>query len=155
MIFIHNDAFVENEKALSDQVRIWRWTHVTRTAKIDKGTSVGQGCYIAGSVGMGCKIQNGVQIFSGVTIGDFVFIGPNVVFTNVRKPDPLFGSTYEETYVEDNAVIGANATIVCPVTIGHYSFIGAGSVVTKSIPPFYMAYGNPAKLRGKYENRLD
>ena len=145
---IHHLAEVEGEVGLRSQV--WRWSHIAKTGKIGNDCMVGQGCYIAGIVGNNCRIQNGAQIFEGVIIEDNVFIGPNVVFTNDRKTGHK--SEYlEQTLVKQMATIGANATIVCGVTIGEQALIGAGSVVTRDVPVGETVVGNPARILWKSE----
>lgn len=115
-------------------------------------TSVGQGCCIEGIVGSDCRIQNNVNIFSGVIIHSDVFIGPNVTFTNVKKPEPGVKQEHVGTLVRSGAVIGAGSTILCGITIGSNAFIGAGSVVTKNVPDNEVWYGNPARRQNAEES---
>ena len=149
MRYIHETAEVDYGAGIHGDVTIWRWTHVASTAVIGEGTKVGQGCYIAGRVGKNCRIQNGVFIFEGVVIRDNVFIGPGVVFTNVNKPSPDRKMAYDETLICKNVIIGANSTIVCPVSIYEGAFIGVGSVVTRNVPAGERWWGNPASKEGK------
>ena len=107
-------------------------------------------------VGDNCKIQNNVSLYKGVTIEDDAFIGPSVVFTNIKNPRAFISrkNEYIKTHVKKGATIGANATIICGVTIGEYSFIGAGSVITKDVPPYSIVYGTPGRVKGKVSKDL-
>jgi UDP-2-acetamido-3-amino-2,3-dideoxy-glucuronate N-acetyltransferase len=147
-IFIHRLADVEAGAIIGDGSKIWRWTHVMDGAVIGKNVSIGQGCFIASTARIGddCRIQNGVSLWDGVQLEDKVFVGPNVVFTNVKKPKAYKRGKFETTLVKEGATIGANATILC-VTIGKNAVIGAGSIVTKDVPDDTMVWGNPAKIQ--------
>lgn len=145
---IHPTADVEDGAEIGLGTRIWRWTCVREGAIIGAGCNIGQCVYIDRGVtlGEGCKIQNGCNVYLGVHLGCFVFVGPSVTFTNVRKPraaKPLHARA--RTVVNDHVTIGANATIVCGVTIGTGAFIGAGAVVTKDVAPGRMVVGSPAR----------
>jgi len=147
--FIHPLADVEEGAEVGEDSVIWRWTHVMSKAKIGKNCTIGQGCFFQDDteVGDDCKIQNNVSVYTGVTLEDNVFIGPSVVFTNVRKPKAgviIATSAYNRTIVRQGATIGANATIVCGVEIGENALVGAGAVITKSVPPGICVVGNPA-----------
>ncbi len=146
---IHKLADVEDPESIHPTTKIWRWTHVQRGAKIGAYCSIGQGCFIAEGAVIGdkCKIQNNVSIFSGVRLGRDVFIGPSVVFTNVRAPraDVDRRDSFECTVVERLVTIGANATIVCPVRIAHKSFVAAGAVVIHDVHSGEIVAGVPAK----------
>lgn len=149
---IHPLAEVEGR--VGENTRIWRWSHVAKTGVVGNGCMVGQGCYIAGVVGDNCRIQNGAQIFEGVTIEDDVFIGPNACFTNDKKTGVK--SEYPvQTLVKRGATIGANATIVCGVTIGERALVGAGAVVTKDVPAGMTVVGCPARIMKKSGNEYD
>lgn len=133
--------------------KIWHFSHVMRGAKIGRDCTLGQNSHVAPGVviGDGCRIQNNVSLYRGVELGDDVFVGPSVVFTNVLTPRAaVFRETtaYARTHVQRGATIGANATILCGITIGEYAMIGAGAVVTKSVAPYALAYGNPAVHTG-------
>ena len=146
-IFIHRLADVEAGATIGDGSKIWRWTHIMEGAVIGKNVSIGQGCFVASNarIGDGCRIQNGVSIWDGVQLEPEVFVAPNVVFTNVKKPKAYKRGKFESTIVKRGATIGANATIICGVTIGEGATVGAGSVVTKDVPPNTMVWGVPAK----------
>ena len=149
--FLHETAVVDSRAQLGPSVRIWHWTAVREGAQIGPGTSIGQCCYIDHDVriGVDCRIQNSVSIYHGVELGDRVFVGPNVSFTNDRYPraDNLDWETIPTT-VHDGASIGANATIVCGVILGERCMVGAGAVVTRDVPPYGLVIGHPARLVG-------
>jgi len=151
MFYAHPTAVIEEEVEIGDGTRIWHFVHIRRGARIGKNCNIGKDVYIDVGVEIGdrVKIQNGVSIYRGVRIEDDVFIGPHVVFTNDLYPR-AFSESWEVvgTLVKKGASIGANATIVCGVTIGMYSMVGAGSVVTRDVPDFGLVFGNPARLRG-------
>lgn len=151
--YIHPTAEVERPNTrLGIGVRIWRWTHVVSGAQIGDRASIGQGCYVAGTVriGAGCRIQNHVSLYDGVILDDDVFLGPSCVFTNVKYPRAHVAKkhAYARTLVGRGATIGANATIVCGVTIGEYALVGAGAVVTHDVPAHALVVGAPAVARG-------
>lgn len=146
--FAHPSAIIEQNTIIGDDTKIWV------NAQIRSGASIGTNCIISKdtyidanvSIGNGCKIQNSVSIYHGVTIEDDVFIGPNACFTNDKVPrafDPDWKIT--PTLIKKGASIGANATIVCGITIGQYAMVAAGSVVTKDVAPYSLVMGNPAK----------
>lgn len=150
--FIHKEAIVES-KNIGEGTRIWRNVHILPGAIIGSNCNIGEGCYIENHVkiGNGVTIKNNVAIWDNITIEDEVFIGPAAVFTNElkpraqnkRKPEELTG-----TIIKRGATIGANSTILCGITVHEYAFIGAGSVVTKDVPPYHLVYGNPAVFKG-------
>ena len=150
--FVHESAYADEPRDIGDGTRIWHFTHVMPEAKIGKNCSIGQNVNIgsAAVIGNRVKIQNNVSIYDAVIIEDDVFCGPSMVFTNVVNPRAFVvrKSEYKETRVKRGASLGANSTIVCGVTIGEYAFVGAGSVVTRDVPPYALVYGNPAKHRG-------
>ena len=149
-IYIHPQALVESNM-IGDGSKIWAFAHVLNGAVIGTNCNVGDHCYIEGGVSIGNEvvIKNGVSIWEGVTLEDRVFIGPNVAFTNDLVPRAkVYRDQYELTLVQEGASIGANATLTCPVIIGRYALVGAGSVVTRNVPDFGLVYGNPARLRG-------
>lgn len=151
-IFIHNSAFVDEGAIIGAGTSVWHFSHVREGAKIGEGCTIGQNVYIGDGVKIGkeVKIQNNVSVYEGVEIGDYVFLGPSAVLTNVINPRSEFPrkDEYKKTIIKDGATVGANATIVCGVTLGRSCFIGAGAVVTKDIQDFALVYGTPAKNAG-------
>jgi acetyltransferase-like isoleucine patch superfamily enzyme len=147
----HPTAIVETDQ-IGEGTKIWHFVHIRENAKIGKNCNIGKCVYIDKDVEIGnnVKIQNFATIYKGVKIEDDVFIGPSVTFTNDLYPRAFIWSEDRivPTLVKRGASIGANATIVCGVTIGEYAMVGAGSVVTKDVPPHGLVYGNPAKLKG-------
>lgn len=150
--FIHESAIVDAGAQIGKGAKIWHFTHIMSTAVIGDNCSIGQNVFIAGDVRLGAnvKVQNNVSIYSGVVCEDDVFLGPSMVFTNVINPRSAIErkNEFKSTLVKKGATIGANATIVCGITIGAYAFIGAGAVVTKSIEDYVLVTGNPAKQKG-------
>jgi UDP-2-acetamido-3-amino-2,3-dideoxy-glucuronate N-acetyltransferase len=150
--FVAKSAIVEKGAKIGEGSKIWHFSHIMAGAQIGKNCTIGQNVFVAdgAKIGNKVKIQNNVSVYSGVNLQDEVFCGPSVVFTNVRKPRSSYPvhKNYVKTLVKQGATIGANATIVCGVTIGRFAFIGAGSVVTKDIADFALVYGNAAKQKG-------
>lgn len=150
--FIHPTATVDEPCFLGKGTKIWHYSHISAHCQIGEHCNFGQNVYIAPYIQIGhqVKIQNNVSIYEGVQLEDDVFCGPSVVFTNVKHPRASVSrkNEYLPTQVKKGATIGANATIVCGIEIGEYAFIGAGAVVTKSVPPFALIVGNPAKQVG-------
>ncbi len=148
----HATAVIDDGAVIARGTQIWHFSHVMSGAKIGQDCNLGQNVFVASSVTIGnrVKIQNNVSLYEGVIIEDSVFCGPSCVFTNVMNPrsDVSRKDEYRQTLVEYGATIGANATIVCGVKIGKYAFIGAGSVITKDVPEYALAYGNPASIKG-------
>lgn len=142
-IRIHHLAEVEAGARIGRDTTIWRWVHVASTARIGEGVSIGERCYIAGSVGNYSRIGNGVEVWEEVSICSRVFVGPNVTFTNCRFPSVRCDGLREKTMVWDDAIIGAGSCLL-PVTVGMSSLIGTGSVVTKDVPARETWVGNPA-----------
>jgi len=152
--FVHESSYVDQPAKIGEGTQIWHFSHVMKNTQIGKNCRIGQNVVISPGViiGNGVKIQNNVSVYEGVTLEDYVFCGPSMVFTNVRTPRSAFprntSSDYHQTLVKAGASIGANATVVCGTTIGRNAFIGAGSVVTNDVPDHAMVYGNPARIHG-------
>lgn len=148
--FVHESSIVDEGAVIGEHTKIWHFSHIMQ-AKVGSNCILGQNVFIGNKVkiGNGVKIQNNVSVFEGVEIEDDVFIGPSVVFTNVKNPRSFIErkNEYKITLIKKGATIGANATIVCGYTIGEYAFIGAGSVVTRNINNFELAIGNPARQK--------
>lgn len=160
--FVHPTAVIDRGVEIGDGTKIWHFSHVLQGSTIGENCNIGQNVVIGprGGVGKGCKIQNNISLYEGVTLEDYVFCGPSMVFTNVynpraeiRKMDKL-----RPTLVKRGATLGANCTIVCGITIGEYAFVGAGAVVTRDIPAHALMIGNPARQSGwmsRHGERLD
>ncbi len=151
--FVHKSAYIEKDVQIGKGSQVWHFSHIMKGAEIGENCKIGQNVFIDRKVriGNGVKIENNVSIYRKVTLENNVFCGPSAVFTNVINPRSAYPrklSEYRKTLVREGATIGANATIVCGHTLGKYTFIGAGSVVTKDIPDHALAYGNPAKIKG-------
>lgn len=150
--FLHESSCVDEDVSIGDGTKIWHFSHILKNSKIGKNCVIGQNVMIGPCVkiGNGCKIQNNVSLYNGVTLEDDVFLGPSCVFTNVINPRAFIERKHEfkKTLVKKGATIGANATIVCGVTIGSYALVGAGSLVTKSVPDHCLCYGNPVRIKG-------
>lgn len=158
-IYVHPRALNESED-VGEGTRIWAFAHVMSRARIGRNCNIGDHAFLesGAAVGDGVTIKNGVSIWDGVILENYVFIGPNAVFTNDKFPRSPRGPFMEEKYadsgwlektiVKEGATVGANATIVCGITIGKYSLIAAGSTVTSNVPDFGLVVGSPAKLRG-------
>lgn len=150
----HETAIVDEGARIGDGTRVWHWVHVCGGAVIGERCSLGQNVFVANNVNIGSnvKIQNNVSVYEGVVLEDNVFCGPSMVFTNVRNPRCSFprnsSDDYHETRVRHDASIGANATIVCGVTIGEWAFIAAGAVVNKDVPAYGLMAGVPARRIG-------
>jgi UDP-2-acetamido-3-amino-2,3-dideoxy-glucuronate N-acetyltransferase len=148
---VHPTAIVEPGARLGDRVRIWHWVHVRAGAVIGDDTSIGQGCYIGDvTIGRGCRIQNHVSLFDGVTVEDDVFLGPSCVFTNVKHPRAHVSRkhAHQPTLIGRGATVGANATVVCGVSIGPCAMIGAGAVIARDVPAHGLMVGAPARKIG-------
>jgi UDP-2-acetamido-3-amino-2,3-dideoxy-glucuronate N-acetyltransferase len=152
--YVNEHAVVDDNVEIGEGTKIWHFSHVQSGAKIGKKCILGQNVNIANDVVIGnfVKIQNNVSVYEGVTLEDYVFCGPSMVFTNILDPRskyPQVGKRYYiKTLVKEGASLGANSTIVCGHTIGKFAFIGAGAVVTKDIPDYALVVGNPAKIVG-------
>ncbi|MGE5402758.1 MAG: acyltransferase [Ignavibacteriales bacterium] len=152
--FVHESAYVDEPCEIGEGTKIWHFCHIQKNAKIGKNCTLGQNVNVANNVAIGsyCKIQNNVSIYEGVTLEDYVFCGPSMVFTNILDPKckyPQVGAEfYVQTLVKEGASIGANATVVCGHTIGKHALIGAGAVVTKDVPDYALIIGNPGRIAG-------
>lgn len=152
--YIHPTAVVDEGAQLGEGTKIWHFSHIYPKAVIGKHCIFGQNTMVMNGVRVGdyCKVQNNVSIYEGVILEDYVFCGPSMVFTNVTTPRCLFprntSSDYLTTLVRRGASIGANATIVCGVTLHECAFVAAGAVVTRDVPPYAMVAGVPARIIG-------
>ncbi|HNK98711.1 MAG TPA: DapH/DapD/GlmU-related protein [Chitinophagales bacterium] len=150
--FIHSSAVVDDGAIIGKGTKIWHFTHIMPEAIVGEDCVIGQNVFIASRVEIGnrVKIQNNVSLYEGVMCEDDVFLGPSMVFTNVINPRSAVErkNEFQLTRVLKGASIGANATIICGITIGKYAFIGAGAVVTKSVPDYALVTGNPARQKG-------
>ncbi len=159
--FIHETATVDQPVTIGAGTKIWHYTHIMPEAVIGQNANIGQNVFIASGVVLGSnvKVQNNVSLYAGITCADDVFLGPSMVFTNIKNPRSVINrrGEYDKTHVGKGATIGANATIVCGNDIGEYAFIGAGTVITKSVEPYALVVGNPGKQIGwmsQYGHRL-
>ncbi len=150
--FVHPTAVVDEGAQIGAGTRIWHFSHIMPTARIGEGCNLGQNVFVDNNtvIGNRVKIQNNVSVYNGVILEDYVFCGPSMVFTNVINPRSEIERKHEfkPTLVRRGATIGANATIVCGVTIGRYALIGAGAVVTSDVPDYALVIGVPARQVG-------
>lgn len=150
--YIHPSSIVDEGASIGIGTKIWHFCHISAGSTIGSDCSFGQNCYVAPGVevGNGVKVQNNVSLYTGVIVEDDVFLGPSCVLTNVLNPRAAVSrkTEYKKTLIRRGATIGANATIVCGVTIGEYAFIAAGAVVTKDVPAFALMKGVPARKSG-------
>ena len=150
--FVHESSYVDEGAVVGKGTKIWHFSHVMTGAKIGERCSFGQNCCVSPGViiGENVKVQNNVSIYEGTIIEDDVFLGPSCVLTNVTNPrsQVLRRSLYEETLLKRGCSIGANATVVCGITIGYYSFVAAGAVVAKDVPDYALMVGVPARQKG-------
>jgi UDP-2-acetamido-3-amino-2,3-dideoxy-glucuronate N-acetyltransferase len=152
--FVHESSYVDDNVEIGNGTMVWHFSHIQSGAKVGKNCRIGQNVNIGNNVvvGDGVKIQNNVSVYEGVVLEDYVFCGPSMVFTNILNPRSEFPQRgkefYKSTIVKRGATLGANSTIVCGITIGRYTFVGAGAVVTRDIPDFALVYGNPADIKG-------
>ena len=150
--FAHETAVIDTNCKIGKSVKIWHFSHIMSNCEIGDNCNIGQNVVVSPGVRLGknVKVQNNVSIYTGVICEDDVFLGPSMVFTNVINPRSSVNRRreYVKTLVCRGASIGANATIVCGITIGEFAFIGAGAVVTKNVKPYALVIGNPAKQTG-------
>lgn len=150
--YVHPSSIVDEPVSIGDGTKIWHFCHVSSGSSIGEQCVFGQNVFIANHVTIGnrVKVQNNVAIYTGCEIEDEVFLGPSCVLTNVTNPRSQVNrqSLYEKTRFRRGCTIGANATIVCGITIGRYAFIGAGAVVTKDVPDYALIVGNPGRQKG-------
>ena len=161
-VYIHPSAVVDEGCVIGEGSKIWHFCHLMPKTILGEKCSIGQNVFIADNVTLGknVKVQNNVSIYEGVHCEDDVFLGPSMVFTNISNPrsNVVRKGQYEKTMVKKGATIGANSTIVCGTTLGKFSFIGAGAVVTKDVPDYALMVGNPARQIGwmsEYGQRLN
>lgn len=160
-VTIHPTAIVDEGAKIGLGSKIWHWVHICSKVEIGESCSFGQNVYVGNDVKIGnnCRIQNNVSVYDRVILEDDVFCGPSMVFTNVVNPRAAVPrkDEYKSTIVRQGATLGANCTIVCGLEIGQHAFVGAGAVVTKSVKPYALVVGNPARQigwMGEYGERL-
>lgn len=150
--FVHPSSYVDEGAEIGTGTRVWHFCHIMGKARIGRNCNLGQNVFVADGVVIGnnVKIQNNVSVYKGVIIEDDVFLGPSMVLTNVINPRSHVNrkSEYQTTLIRRGASVGANATIVCGVTLGEYCFVGAGAVVTHDVPAYALVYGTPARIQG-------
>lgn len=150
--FVHESSYVDEGCKIGKGTKIWHFSHIMSGCEIGENCNIGQNVVISPEVkiGRGCKIQNNVSVYTGVICEEDVFLGPSMVFTNVLNPRAAVSrkDEYRPTILKKGCSIGANVTIVCGHTLGEYCLIGAGSVVTKDVPPYALMVGNPARQVG-------
>ena len=150
--FVHESSYVDEGAEIGAGTKIWHFCHIMSRSRIGERCNLGQNVLVSPNVTIGnnVKIQNNVSLYTGVVVEDDVFLGPSMVFTNVINPRSHVNrkDEYQKTLVRKGASIGANATIICGITLGCYSFVGAGSVVTRDVPNYALVYGSPASIHG-------
>jgi UDP-2-acetamido-3-amino-2,3-dideoxy-glucuronate N-acetyltransferase len=151
-IYIHPTAIIDEDARIGSGSKIWHFCHLMSGCVIGENCVLGQNVMVAAQVELGnnVKVQNNVSLYTGIICEEDVFIGPSAVFTNVINPRSAVNrkSEFKKTIIKKGATIGANATIICGITIGEYAFIGAGAVVTKNVKAYSLLVGNPAKQMG-------
>lgn len=150
--FVHETSIIDSGARIGKGTKIWHFSHVMSTAIVGEGCNIGQNVYIDNRVkiGNGVKIQNNVSVYANVEVEDDCFLGPSMVFTNVTNPRAFVErkDEFKNTLLKRGCSVGANATIICGVTLGEYSFVGAGTVVNKDVPPHAMVVGVPMRIIG-------
>jgi len=150
--FAHETAIVDDNVTIGEDTKIWHFSHILSQTTIGKNCSFGQNCVVGPKVtmGSGVKVQNNVSVYEGVEVEDDVFLGPSMVFTNVINPRAFIQrkEEFKKTLLKKGCSVGANATIVCGVTIGEYALIGSGAVINRDVPPYALMVGVPAKQIG-------
>ncbi|QKE28143.1 WxcM-like sugar acyltransferase [Arcobacter acticola] len=150
--FVHESSFIDENVKIGDNTKIWHFSHILGGSNIGDNCSFGQNCVVGPKVniGNGVKVQNNISIYEGVEIEDDVFLGPSMVFTNVTNPRAFIvrREEFKKTIMKKGCSVGANATIVCGVTIGEYALIGSGTVVNKDVKPYALMVGVPARQIG-------
>ncbi|MFZ4856330.1 MAG: acyltransferase [Desulfuromonadaceae bacterium] len=150
--FVHESSYVDEGAEIGSGTKIWHFSHVMSGARVGERCNFGQNCVVSPGVviGSNVKVQNNVSIYEGTVIEDDVFLGPSCVLTNVTNPrsQVLRRSLYEKTLLQRGSSVGANATIVCGITLGRYSFIAAGAVVSRDVPDYALMVGVPARQKG-------
>jgi len=150
--FAHETAVIDKDCKIGKGTKIWHFSHIMTGSEIGENCNIGQNVVVSPGVKLGknVKVQNNVSIYTGVMCEDDVFLGPSMVFTNILNPRSAIvrKGKYVSTIVEKGASIGANSTVICGNKIGSYAFIGAGTVVTKEVPPYALVVGNPARQTG-------
>jgi len=151
-IFVHESSYIDKDVSIGRGTKIWHFSHILSDTQIGKQCSFGQNCVVGPNVtvGNGVKVQNNVSIYEGVQIEDDVFLGPSMVFTNVINPRAFIQrkEEFKKTVLKRGCSIGANATIVCGITVGEYAMIGSGAVVNKDVKPYALMVGIPARQIG-------
>ena len=150
--FSHETAIVDNDVVIGDNTKVWHFSHILSGSNIGEKCSFGQNCVVGPNVkvGKGVKVQNNISIYEGVEVEDDVFLGPSMVFTNVINPRAFIvrRDEFKKTLLKHGCSVGANATVICGVTIGEYALIGSGAVINKDVKPFALMVGVPAKQIG-------
>jgi UDP-2-acetamido-3-amino-2,3-dideoxy-glucuronate N-acetyltransferase len=150
--FVHESSYVDAGAEIGTGSKIWHFCHIMPGARLGRDCNIGQNVFIAADViiGNNVKIQNNVSVYTGVIVEDDAFLGPSMVFTNVVNPRShvVRKDEYRQTLVKRGVTIGANATVVCGVTLGRYAFVGAGAVVTRDVPDYALVHGTPARTEG-------
>ncbi len=150
--FVHESSFIDEDVSIGDNTKVWHFSHILSKSKIGKNCSFGQNCVVGPNVlvGNGVKVQNNISIYEGVEVEDDVFLGPSMVFTNVVNPRSFIvrREEFKKTLLKKGCSIGANATIICGVTIGEYALVGSGAVVNKDVKPYALIVGVPGKQIG-------